>query len=78
MLRFTEFDTEPVNDVVRVFQCTNVYCVQQQLITQLSGTYPSDHIIISRTGFMKVVFTSDGSMNHDGFTAVWNLVSHTF
>jgi hypothetical protein len=77
-IRFTEFSTQLRNDVVRVLQCTDIYCSQQEQLAELSGTYPSVQAVTSATGFMKVAFTSDSSVIFDGFTAVWNTVSNKF
>jgi hypothetical protein len=76
-IQFTAFSTQPFNDVVRVFQCSDVYCSQQQQLAELSGTYPGVKTITSMTGYMKVVFTSDNSVNYDGFTASWSSVCQT-
>jgi hypothetical protein len=75
MLHFTMFNTQLSKDFVRVFQCTNVLCSQQQQLAELSGSYSSVQTVTSSTGYMRVVFTSDGSINSDGFNASWNLVS---
>jgi hypothetical protein len=74
-IQFTNFSTQPINDVVRVFQCSDVYCSQQQQLAELSGTYLSTQVMTSATGYMRVVFTSDGSINHAGFAASWSSVS---
>jgi hypothetical protein len=73
-LVFTEFSTQPGKDLVRVFQCTDIGCSEQQLLAELSGTYSSAQAVTSASGYMKVVFTSDGSVNYDGFNATWNMV----
>ncbi len=70
-IQFTNFS----NDVVRVFQCSDVYCSQQQQLAELSGTYLSTQVMTSATGYMRVVFTSDGTGRYDGFIASWNMVS---
>jgi hypothetical protein len=77
-IQFTSFSTQPTNDVVRVFQCSDVYCSQQQQLAELSGTYPGVQTITSMSGYMRVVFTSDESVNYDGFTASWSSVSIFF
>jgi hypothetical protein len=74
-IRFTAFSTQPRKDIVGVFQCSDVYCSQSQQLAELSGTYPNIHTVTSLTGFMKVVFTSDGSITYDGFVASWSSVS---
>jgi hypothetical protein len=73
-LRFEEFSTQAHKDVVTVFECTDIYCTQQQLLAALSGRYSTPQVVMSSTGFVKVVFTSDGSINNDGFTASWTSV----
>ena len=74
MLRFTEFSTQPTADPVRVFQCTDIYCTQQQQLAELSGTYPVTQSATSNTGFIKVAFTSDSASSFDGFAASWTSV----
>jgi hypothetical protein len=74
-LYFSEFCTQPHKDFLRVFDCTDVSCSQQQQLAELSGTSVASKTIMSTTGFMKVVFTSDESVNCRGFTAMWNMVS---
>jgi hypothetical protein len=70
-LLFTEFSLQPDNDVVRVYQCSDVYCSQEQQLAELSGKYSTTQVVTSTTGFIKVVFTSDGTINDDGFVATW-------
>ena len=71
---FTELSTQPGKDFVRVFQCTDVSCLQQQQLAELSGLYAMQQAVTSTTGYMKVVFTADGSVNYDGFNATWKSV----
>jgi hypothetical protein len=73
-LRFPEFSTQTRVDFVRVYQCTDVYCSQQQQLAELSGRYPVVQGLTSTPGFVKVVFTADGSVGFDGFTASWSTV----
>jgi hypothetical protein len=73
-IMFTNFSTQPLNDVVRVFQCSDMQCSQQQQLAELSGTYTDVQSITSTTGYMKVVFTSDNNITQSGFTASWNSV----
>jgi hypothetical protein len=68
------FNTQPRNDIVRVLQCTNVSCSEPQQLAELSGTYVDVQAVTSTTGFIKVVFTSDESVNYDGFNATWGSV----
>jgi hypothetical protein len=73
-ISFTELSTQLNKDFVRVFQCSDVACSQQQLLAELSGVYTTPQDVTSSTGYMKVVFTSDSSVNYDGFTASWAMV----
>jgi hypothetical protein len=68
-LSFTDFSTQAGKDIVRVLQCTDISCSSQQQLAELSGWYSTTQFVISTTGFMKVVFNSDASVNYDGFTA---------
>jgi hypothetical protein len=74
-LSFTEFSTQPHKDVVRVFQCTDIHCLDQQQLAELSGTYLTVQTVTSATGYVKVVFISDDTVTYDGFTASWSMVS---
>jgi hypothetical protein len=73
-LSFIEFNTQPGKDTVHVFQCVDVTCSQQQQLAELSGYYATPQTVTATTGFMKVVFTSDGSVNYEGFNASWTMV----
>ena len=73
-LRFTELSTQAGVDIIRVFQCTDIACSQPQQLAELSGLYSAPQAVTSTTGYMKVVFRSDGSVNADGFTAAWTTV----
>ncbi len=74
MLNFPEFSTQPGKDVVRVFQCTDSTCTTQQQLAEISGTYAARHAFTTNTGIMRLVFTSDSSVNYEGFTASWSSV----
>jgi hypothetical protein len=75
ILNFTMLSTQLLTDVVRVFQCSDAFCSEQQQLAELSGTYSSPYAITSKSPFMKVIFTSDSSVNYDGFTASVAIVS---
>jgi hypothetical protein len=68
------FDTVDQSDVVRVLECTSVECSETREIAKLYGSYSSQQAMVSSTGFMKVVFTSDRSITAMGFQASWNSV----
>ncbi len=74
VLSFTEFTTQPFNDLVRVYQCRDIYCSQHQQLAELSGSYETLPVLMSVTGYMKVAFTSDSSINYNGFNATWSMV----
>jgi hypothetical protein len=73
-ISFTQLHTQAGVDVIRVFQCSNLVCSQQQQLAQLSGFYSQPQAVTASTGFVKVSFTSDGTVNYDGFKAVWSTV----
>jgi hypothetical protein len=73
-ISFTEFQTQAGYDFVKLYQCTDIGCQTSQPLAELSGTYSTTQAVTSYTGFMKVVFTSDRSINYGGFTARWGLV----
>jgi hypothetical protein len=73
-LRLSRISTQPGVDIIRVFQCTDIACSQQQQLAELSGSYFMPQAVTSTTGYMRVTFRSDGSVNADGFTAAWTTV----
>ncbi len=73
-IQFRTLSTQPGVDIIRVFQCTDIACSQQQQLAELSGSYSTTQAVTSTTGYMKVVFRSDGSINYDGFNASWVVV----
>ena len=74
-LLFTNFSTEALNDIVRVLECKDYSCSQRKQLAELSGLYANRQVVVSATGYMMVVFSSDSSNNSDGFTASWSSVS---
>jgi hypothetical protein len=73
-LSFTMLSTQAGKDFIRVWQCSDIACSQQLQLAEISGTYAEHPAVTSATGFMKVVFTLDASINYDGFTASWTSV----
>jgi hypothetical protein len=73
-IRFTSVSTQTRTDVVRVFQCSDLACLQPQLLAELFGFHFMAQTITSTSGFMKVAFTTDSSVNYDGFNATWTSV----
>ena len=74
-LQFTELSTQFEKDTIEVFQCTDIACSKPLHLAVLSGWDSTTQSVTSTTGFMKVVFTSDASINYDGFRASWTTVS---
>ena len=74
-ITFANVSTQTRNDVVRVFQCTALDCSEQLQLAELFGLHFMTQTITSTTGFMKVAFTSDSTVNYDGFSASWSSVS---
>jgi hypothetical protein len=77
-LHFTQFSMQLYKDVVKVFECMDALCLQQQQLAELSGTYSALPVVTSTTSFVKVVFTSDDASEFDGFKATWSMVSPCF
>jgi hypothetical protein len=72
-ISFVQFDTQKGADFVQVIECSNWECSSQSELAMLSGPVqlPSTSYS-SRTGFMKVRFTSDSSIAGTGFNAYVN------
>ncbi len=63
-------------ELIRVFQCTDIACSDQKQLAELSGWYFTPPSVTVTTGFMKVVFTFNASFTpYQGFTASWTSVS---
>ncbi len=65
--------TQKDADIVRVMQCASFDCTSTQQLALLSGTYSGPQAI-QGSGIIKVTFTSDASVQQDGFEASWNIV----
>jgi hypothetical protein len=74
-ITFTSVSTESGYDFIWVYTCADVNCGPQtrNLIVQLSGTESGSYT--STSGYMLVVFKSDGGVNDDGFEASWTSVA---
>jgi hypothetical protein len=74
-LSFSSFNTESGYDFVTINRCTSSSsCVEE--VARLSGSSVSlSTIYTSSTGYMQVVFTSDGSVLGSGFVASWSVPS---
>ncbi len=75
MLSFSELSTQPGVDIISVMQCSDIVCSELKQLGELSGSYSTPQVLTATTGYMKVVFTSDQSINYDGFNASWTAVS---
>ena len=73
-VHFTLFETESNMDTVTINQCSSSDCESTKEIAKLSGSAVSaDTTFSSSTGFMQVVFASDGSTTAEGFVASWSI-----
>ncbi len=71
VLNFTEFNTESVNDVVKIY---NGSSTSSPLIATLSGnTNPG--MIIANSGQMLITFTTNSSITKSGWKATWTNVT---
>jgi hypothetical protein len=78
-LSFTSFLTSKDLDFVTISSCTSSSCGNKTVLARLSGgpissgqfTF-SNARFTSSTGYLQVLFTSDGSGTQEGFIATWN------
>ena len=71
-LIFTSFNTKVCCDIITIYNCSDqtLDCV----IARLSGSAVSlTDIHTSSTGVMLIVFTTDGSVQQEGFSANWSI-----
>ena len=77
-LSFTSFSTESGYDYVTINRCTSSSCSSTEQIARLSGSGTNvtslSNVYTSSTGYLQVLFTSDGSATMSGFAATWNTV----
>jgi hypothetical protein len=77
-LSFSSFNTESGYDTVTVNRCTSSSCGTVTQVAKLSGSSVSPSTIYtSSTGYMQVVFASDGSVTASGFVASWSTRNQT-
>ena len=74
-LVFTSFDTESYYDVVTINRCSDAACSSPEQLDRLSGTLgsASSRTFVSSTGYLQVLFMSDGSTEKAGFSADWRV-----
>jgi hypothetical protein len=70
-LKFLMLNTEEGFDKVHVDSCIDAACSQVSSTQVLSGLYESPPEVTSSTPWMRVTFTSDGSVTRAGFEAVY-------
>ena len=72
-LAFTSFDTESGYDYVTINRCQDSSCSSPERVGRLSGSSVSaSSTYTSSTGYLQVVFESDGSVQEAGFVATWS------
>ena len=72
-LSFTSFNTESNYDYVTINRCQDSSCSSPDPVARLSGdSVSASSTYTSSTGYLQVVFTSDGSVTRSGFVATWN------
>ena len=72
-LLFSSFDTEHCCDFVTINRCTTSSCSTVEQVVKLSGSGGVGSIYTSSTGYMQVLFKTDGSMRGSGFVATWSI-----
>ena len=70
---FSSFDTESGYDYVSIYRCDTATCDDSSEILRQAGTLSPSNVYSSSTGFLKVTFTSDGSVTRSGFTGTWSV-----
>jgi hypothetical protein len=76
-LSFTSFNTEKDHDFVTIYRCSTSSCNSdsREEVARLSGINVNSTIYTSSTGYLQVVFMSDGSTHYPGFLAEWKVTS---
>jgi len=73
-IAFPSFDTEAGYDFVSIYECGSASCLDGKVLKHLSGArVDASNVYTSMTGFLKVTFTSDGSVTGSGFTGTWSV-----
>jgi len=75
--KFTSFDVEKDIDMVKIYECASKDCSLSNSteIDHLSYSHNSSNVMPEyrpASGFLKVVFTSDGAVQGEGFEASWS------
>lgn len=77
-IQFTDLNIQPGKDVLRVFQCTDISCLQEQQLAELSSLQLKQQFsplcLIAMTGYVKVMFSTDMDSEFSWFTASWSTV----
>jgi hypothetical protein len=69
-LIFTSFKTEPVNDVVMIFDLQT-----QQKLAQYSGDFSTSNLpatVTAQSGKMFIIFATNPSITDEGWSAIWS------
>jgi len=75
-LSFHFFDVEAGYDVVSIFRCATPLCSDSERVVRLAaGSADTSTTYATTTGYLKVVFTSDGFVNKEGFIANYSIYS---
>jgi len=81
MVQSAGVNTEPIHDVVKIIECEDAACSVQNVLKSYQGYWDGDvfftNVDVSKTGIMRVEFTSDFLDNFGGFMFDWELDSST-
>jgi len=73
MIAFSSFHTESGHDFVTINECLSASCATPRQLARLAGSAVSaSTVYTASTGFLEVVFGSDGSTTFPGFEAAWS------
>eukprot|EP00961_Rhodomonas_salina_P094893 1276652-Rhodomonas_salina.1 len=75
-LEFGFFETHQ-GDFVRVLECDDEFCSSSVILANIRGLQTGSEYV-SRTGFMKVEFSSDGDTGGPGFEADWSVICNNY
>jgi hypothetical protein len=73
-ISFPTFSTESSYDFLTIQSCTfSALCTTNTQILRQSGSMSATNVYSSNTGFLKVIFTSDGDTQSSSFTGTWSV-----
>ena len=77
IISFAQVYTEAQTDRIFMYECSDLACTSSLQVGRVSGRWSEslDNMYASRTGYMKLKFTSNENIVDAGFVASWTSVS---